>query len=73
MAQAERRIVESLGRVKGDFLIPTRTLEYLRHGASEGSRNDELLAAAIQLRDAQIPEAEVYQLCSARGSAAAAT
>jgi RecA-family ATPase len=68
MAQAERRIVESLGRVRSDYLIPARTLEYLRHGASEGSRNDELLAAAIQLRDAKIPEVEVFQLCSARAS-----
>jgi len=68
MATEERRIVDSLGRLRSDYLLPKRTLEYLRHGASEGTRNDELLAAAVQLRDAKIPEVEVYELCSARAS-----
>ena len=66
MAGEERRIVESLGRLRENFLLPKRTLDYLKTGSIEGSRNEELLQAAIQLRDAQIPEMEVYELCSAR-------
>src|SRR6201987_1001690 len=32
--------------------LPKRTLEYLAHGASQGTRNQELFSAAVQFRDA---------------------
>ena len=39
--------------------LPKRTQTYLAHGASEGQRNAELLAAACQCRDAGMSESEV--------------
>src|SRR5512136_470066 len=34
-------------------ILPPRTLRYIRTGAPEGRRNEELLAAAVQCRDAR--------------------
>ncbi len=38
--------------------LPKRTLEYLAHGAPEGQRNEELLQAAAQFRDAGCCQSE---------------
>ncbi len=44
--------------LNGNHPLPARTETYLASGASEGSRNHELFAAACQLRDAGYSEAE---------------
>ena len=47
--------------------LPQRTLDYLEHGAPEGSRNAELFDATCQLRDAgqSITDAESCLLARA--------
>lgn len=42
--------------------LPARTQTYLMHGATEGRRNTELLAAATQCRDARISESETERI-----------
>ena len=44
------------GRLDGVGRLPQRTINYIAHGASEGTRNDELFAAAQQARDAGMTE-----------------
>jgi RecA-family ATPase len=41
--------------------LPERTLVYLRDGAQKGNRNDELLHAACQFRDARYSESEAIK------------
>src|SRR5260370_6627479 len=41
--------------------LPERTCTYLRDGAQNGQRNDELLQAAIQFRDARYSESEAVE------------
>jgi hypothetical protein len=48
----------SLGRAQ----LPARTQAYLAHGASEGNRNSELIAAACQCRDAGMSESETERI-----------
>ncbi len=65
------------------FSLPRRTLDYLANGAPEGTRNEELLQAAIQYRDAGgshgeaerdlIPRAEADGLCTAEARATIAS
>jgi hypothetical protein len=55
--------VERVGGIEvvtlnGNHQLPARTETYLASGASEGSRNHELFAAACQLRDAGYSESE---------------
>ncbi|MCU0465676.1 MAG: DUF927 domain-containing protein [Anaerolineae bacterium] len=55
--------VERVGELEvvtlnGQHPLPARTETYLTSGASEGSRNHELFAAACQLRDAGYSESE---------------
>ena len=45
-----------------DIKLPVRTQTYLAHGAAEGKRNSELLAAACQCRDAGMTEAGAERL-----------
>lgn len=41
-----------------DAKLPQRTLDYIRNGADEGNRSAELLQAAIQFRDAGLPQSQ---------------
>ena len=41
--------------------LPERTIVYLRGGAQKGNRNDELLHAACQFRDARYSESEAIE------------
>jgi hypothetical protein len=55
--------VEKIGRIavvtlNGHHPLPQRTEQYLASGASNGSRNAELFAAACQMRDAGHSQAE---------------
>ena len=43
---------------KAETALPKRTLEYLAHGAPEGQRNEELLQASAQFRDAGCCQSE---------------
>lgn len=43
---------------KAETALPKRTLEYLAHGAPEGQRNEELLQASAQFRDAGYSQSE---------------
>ena len=52
-----------------DGTLPRRTLDYLRHGATEGRRNAELFDAACQFRDAGRPAAEAEEKLLARALA----
>lgn len=49
--------------------LPQRTLDYLEHGAPEGTRNAELFDAACQLRDAGQPKADAESRLLARAVA----
>jgi RecA-family ATPase len=49
--------------------LPERTLTYLQNGAQNGSRNDELLAAACQFRDARYSESEAVEQLMPRARA----
>ena len=52
-----------------EITVPARTLAYLEHGAPKGSRNDELLNAACQFRDAGYSEAEAIEKLIVRATA----
>ncbi|MFZ9937792.1 MAG: AAA family ATPase [Luteolibacter sp.] len=49
--------------------LPKRTLDYLEHGAPEGTRNAELFDAACQFRDAGQPKADAESRLLARAMA----
>lgn len=49
--------------------LPERTLVYLRDGAQKGNRNDELLHAACQFRDARHSESEAIEQLAPRACA----
>jgi RecA-family ATPase len=49
--------------------LPARTLAYLQNGAQKGNRNEELMAAACQLRDADYSEAEAIEKLIIRATA----
>ena len=49
--------------MSADRPLPPRTLQYIASGAPEGQRNEELLAAACQCRDAgRVAEKILHQL-----------
>lgn len=48
--------------------LPKRTMDYLKQGAPEGERNEELMAAACQCRDAGYDVAHVRSLLASRGA-----
>ena len=50
----------------GSPKLPEQTQIYLAHGATEGKRNTELLAAAIQCRDARMSESETERILVSR-------
>ena len=49
--------------------LPERTRTYLQHGAQNGQRNDELLQAACQFRDARYSESEAVEQLMRRACA----
>jgi hypothetical protein len=49
--------------------LPDRTLAYLQNGAQKGNRNEELLQAACQFRDAGRTETEAIRELTARATA----
>lgn len=49
--------------------LPDRTVAYLQNGAQKGNRNEELLQAACQFRDAGCTEAEAIRELTARATA----
>ncbi len=64
---------EKIGRLNmvtltgnGQHLLPVRTEHYLTSGATNGQRNEELFAAACQLRDAGHSQAEAERELVAR-------
>lgn len=59
--------------LNGHHLLPERTEAYLTSGASEGSRNHELFAAACQLRDAGHSQAEAERQLIPRHVASGST
>jgi len=49
------------------IILPPRTLNYLKNGAAEGQRHEELKAAAAQMKDAGISRAEAEATLRQRG------
>ena len=49
-------------RMSADRPLPPRTLQYIATGAPEGQRNEELLAAACQCRDAGMRESQAEHI-----------
>jgi RecA-family ATPase len=71
-AGSQRELGEEIMRYRSVGLtpaLPRRTLDYLQHGAREGSRNAELFDAACQFRDAGTPQAQAEERLLARAMA----
>ena len=52
--------------IDGKYPLPQRTQDYLSSGSSDGSRNNDLFAAACQMRDAGYSQAEAERQLVAR-------